>query len=149
MLPIAYMLAAGLSGAVMMAPEVLAARVEAFSGAAAMVDPRLILPDCAAPQLEWAGPRSVSVRCAAPMWQVFVAVQGENAGPAVVQVRENNGAPLVRRGDRVVVEVGGEGWLVAVEGVAEADARGDRVMVKAGNKRLAGVIGPDGHVRIR
>jgi hypothetical protein len=33
--------------------------------------------------------------------------------------------------------------------VAEADARGDRVMVKAGNKRLAGVIGPDGHVRIR
>lgn len=149
MLPIAYMLAATLSGPAMMAPEVLAARVEAFSGAKALVDARLILPDCAAPQLEWAGPRSVSVRCAAPVWQVFVGVHGDNAAPVVVQARESGGQPLVRRGDRVVVEVSGEGWLVAVEGVAEADARDGRVMVKAGNKRLSGVIGSDGHVRIR
>jgi hypothetical protein len=114
-----------------------------------MVDPRLILPDCAAPQLEWAGPRSVSVRCAAPVWQVFVGIQGEIAAPAMVQARESGGQPLVRRGDRVVVEVGGEGFLVAVEGVAEADARDGRVMVKTANKRLSGVIGSDGHVRIK
>jgi flagella basal body P-ring formation protein FlgA len=83
------------------------------------------------------------------VWQVFVAVQGESAAPAMVQARESGGQPLVRRGDRVVVEVGGEGWLVAVEGVAEADARDGRVMIKAGNKRLSGIIGSDGHIRIR
>ena len=59
------------------------------------------------------------------------------------------GAPLVRRGDRVVVEMGGEGWLVAIEGVAEADARGDRVMVKTAARRLSCIIGADGRVRMR
>lgn len=149
MLPIAHVLAAAFSGAAMMPPEALAARVEAFAGAQAMVDPRLILPDCTVPQLAWAGPRSVSVRCAAPVWQVFVSIQGESERPSMVQARESGGPPLVRRGDRVVVELGGEGFLVAVEGVAEADARDGRVMVRAGNKRLAGVIDADGHVRLR
>ena len=141
MLAIAYM------GLALMAPEVLTARVEAFAGARASVDPRLILPDCAAPQLDWAGPGSVSVHCAAPAWQVFVPVSAAPVPAAAVSA--SFGAPLVRRGDRVVVEMGGDGWLVAIEGVAEADARGDRVMVKTAYKRLSCIIGADGRVRIR
>ena len=142
MLAIAYM------GLALIAPEALAARVEAFAGARASVDPRLILPDCAAPQLDWAGPGSVSVRCAAPAWQVFVPVTAAPS-PAPVAVPASFGTPLVRRGDNVVVEMGGEGWLVAIEGVAEADARGDRVMVKTATKRLSCIIGADGRLRLR
>lgn len=142
------MLAIAYIGLAMMAPEVLAARVEAFSGAKATVDPRLILPDCAAPQIDWAGPGSVSVRCAVPAWQVFVPVAAAGAGPAVVAASGIGGAPLVRRGDRVVVEMGGNGWLVAIEGVAESDARGDRVMVKTASKRLSCLIGADGRITI-
>jgi flagella basal body P-ring formation protein FlgA len=149
MLTIAYLLVAALPGPAMMPPEVLAAQVEAFANAKAMVDPRLILPDCAAPRLEWAGPRSVSVRCGAPVWQVFVAVQGESGVHPVAQTLEISSVPAVRRGDRVVVEAGGEGFLVAVEGVAETDARDGRVMVKAGNKRLLCIVDADGHVKIR
>lgn len=142
MLAIAYL------GLALMAPDALAARVEAFAGAKATVDPRLILPDCAQPQLDWAGPGSVWVRCAAPAWQVFVPVSG-TATPVSAPAAAGFGAPLVRRGDRVVVEMGGDGWLVAIEGVAEADARGDRVMVKTASKRLSCIIGADGRVRIR
>jgi hypothetical protein len=142
MLAIAYM------GLALMAPEVLTARVEAFAGARASVDPRLILPDCSAPQLDWAGPGSVSVRCPAPAWQVFVPVAAPGGGQPVVAVSGSAGAPVVRRGDRVVVEMGGDGWLVAIEGVAESDARGDRVMVKTATKRLSCIIGADGRIRI-
>lgn len=141
MLAIAYL------GLALMAPDALAAWVEAFAGARATVDPRLILPDCPAPQLDWAGPGSVSVRCAAPAWQVFVPVAGGGQA-ASVPVAAGFGAPLVRRGDRVVVEMGGEGWTVAIEGVADSDARGDRVTVKTATKRLSCIIGADGRVRI-
>lgn len=127
-------------------PSHLQRQVETFAGAPATVDPRLLLPACAAPELSWAVPgRSVAVHCSAPEWRVFVPVQGAppaTAPPAVPTT------PQIKRGDRIVVEAGGEGFVVAMEAVAEADSRDGRVPLRAGAKRLSGVVGVDGRVRI-
>lgn len=132
----------------LMEPAALQARVEAFAGRPALVDPRLLLPECAAPLLAWsAGGRSVDVRCAAPEWRVFVPVAG--SGVAVAVAAAPDAAPVIRRGDRVVVEAGGEGFVVGLETVAESDSRNGRVALRApGGRRLVGVVGDDGQVRI-
>lgn len=125
----------------LMAPAALQARVEAFAGRPAIVDPRLILPDCTAPAIAWAG-ASVAVTCTAPAWRVFVPVA---AAPTMAAPTM---APPIRRGDRVVVEIGGPGFVVGLETVADGDARDGRVALRAGGRRLTGVIGADGRVRI-
>lgn len=127
----------------LMAPAVLQARVEAFAGRPAIVDARLLLPDCAAPVLDWANDRSVAVRCAAPVWQVFVPVAG-SAAPVASAV------PVIRRGDRVVVEAGGAGFVVGLEAIAEADSRDGRVSLRvpSSNRRLTGTVDADGRVHI-
>lgn len=139
----------------LMAPAALQGQVEAFSGQAARVDPRLLLPACARPDFAWApGGRSIMVRCAVPEWRVFVPV-GEGAATATAlpafTPRPEAQAPAVRRGDRVTVEVGGAGFVIGMEAVAEADAQGGRVAVRAasGGRRLTGIIGADGRVRLR
>ena len=151
-------LVGGLLG--LMAPAVLQSQVEAFSGQAALVDPRLLLPVCARPDFVWAiGGGSVMVRCAAPEWRVFVPVgPGLGLGSAVAAAvlpaftpRPDAEAPAVRRGDRVTLEVGGDGFVIGMEAVAEADARDGRVTLRAasGGRRLTGVVGADGRVRLR
>ena len=94
----------------------LQAQVERFAGRPALIDSRLLLPDCAAPDLVWAVPgRSVRVHCTAPEWQVFVSV-GNAAAPAPELVNAAVPAteapvparPQIRRGDRVMVEADGE-----------------------------------------
>ena len=139
------------AGAAMIAPAVLQSQVEAFSGQAAVVDPRLLLPACARPGFGWApGGRSVLVNCAVPAWRVFVPV-GEAAPLPPMTQRPEAGAPAVRRGDRVTVEVGGAGFVIGMEAVAEGDARDGRVALRGANggRRLTGIIGADGHVRLR
>ncbi|KAB7648234.1 hypothetical protein [Polymorphobacter fuscus] len=146
------LLAAGL-----MAPEVLQAHVEAFAGQPALVDPRLLLPACARPDFAWApGGRSVAVHCAAPEWQVFVPVGegGTGAAPLPGEAaipRRVADAPAVRRGDRVMLEAGGDGFVIGMDSVAESDSRDGRVALRAvaGGRRLYGFIGSDGHVRLR
>ena len=146
-------LVGGLMG--LMAPAVLQSQVEAFSGQAALVDPRLLLPACARPDFAWAmGGRSVMVRCAAPEWRVFVPVMQGGAVAAVMPAftpRPDAEAPAVRRGDRVTLEVDGDGFVIGMEAVAEADARDGRVTLRAasGGRRLTGVVGTDGRVRLR
>ncbi|WP_426164909.1 flagella basal body P-ring formation protein FlgA [Sandarakinorhabdus sp. DWP1-3-1] len=127
----------------LMAPAVLQARVEAFAGRPAIVDARLLLPDCAEPILDWANDRSVAVRCAAPAWQVFVPVAAGRAAAVIA-------TSVIRRGDRVVVEAGGTGFVVGLETVAEADSRDGRVTLRApgSNRRLTGTIDADGRVHI-
>lgn len=125
----------------LMAPAALQARVEAFTGRPAIVDPRLILPDCATPAIGWAG-ASVAVTCAAPAWRVFVPVVGVAVAAAPFA------PPSIRRGDRVVVEISGPGFVVGLETVADGDARDGRVPLRAGGRRLTGIIGADGRVRI-
>lgn len=130
----------------MMAPQVLQAQVEAFAGAPAMVDPQLLLPACEQPVMAFAaGGRSVMVQCAMPAWQVFVPVRVQGESVAVREV------PLIRRGDRVVVEVEGAGFVVGMEAVAEADARDGRVPLRPvnGGRRLIGMVDAQGGVKIR
>ena len=141
----AVMVAAATPGeASLFSPAQLQALVEGFAGRPAIVDRRLLLPDCAAPELAWAG-GSVMVRCAAPDWRVFVPVAG-----AVMPAAAVDAGPAIRRGDRVVVEAGGDGFVIGIETVAEADARDGRVNVRGvgGGRRLTGIIGGDGRVRI-
>ncbi|MFZ4687931.1 MAG: flagella basal body P-ring formation protein FlgA [Polymorphobacter sp.] len=136
------------AGAQLLPPAVLQAQVEAFAGQPATVDPRLLLPMCARADLAWApGGRSVMVHCPAPEWRVFVPVGG---GAAVVPAPLQDTAPAIRRGDRVTVEAGGEGFVIAMEAVAEADSRDGRVPLRPvnGGRRLVGRVDADGRVRI-
>ncbi len=142
----------------LMAPAALQMQVEAFSGQTALVDPRLLLPACARPDFAWAsGGRSVMVHCAAPEWRVFIPV-GEGGAVAPMPVnavmpspRREPAGPAIRRGDRISLEVGGAGFVIAMDAVAEADSRDGRVALRpvAGGRRLYGVIDDDGHVRLR
>ena len=131
----------------------LRADVAAYSGGVPLLDPRLVLAACAAPQLAWAdgGHGAVSVTCAAPAWRVFVAVQGVaiTAGMARVAARP---LLLVRRGDAVTVNAGGQGFSVAVAAIAESDgAAGARIRVRnrsSGSTMLA-LVGDDGSLRVQ
>ena len=119
--------------------EALRIQIARFSGGVPLLDPRLTLAVCDAPQLAWAdgGSSAVTVTCAAPAWRVFVAVQG-----AAVMARPAAAARppvLVRRGDMVSVSAGGPGFSVAVAGVAENDGvAGGRVRVR--NRSSGGVV---------
>jgi flagella basal body P-ring formation protein FlgA len=147
-----------LAGTGLLAPATLQMQVEAFAGQAALVDPRLLLPACARPDFAWAsGGRSVMVRCAAPEWRVFIPV-GEAGSTVPVLVNPpmpspapEPAGPAIRRGDRVSLEIGGAGFVIAMDAVAEADARDGRVALRpvAGGRRLTGLIDDDGHVRLR
>lgn len=150
----AGLMAATPAQAAMMAPGALQALVEGFAGRPAMVDARLLLPACAAPTLAWSvGGASVVVACGEPDWRVFVPVGRPTAAVVASQDEEPvaaAGGPVIRRGDRVMVEAGGEGFVVGMETVAESDARDGRVLLRVagGSRRLTGSIGADGRVRI-
>ena len=133
----------------------LRAEIATFAGGVPLLDPRLVLAACAAPQLAWAdaGHGAVSATCAAPAWRVFVAVQRAPWSPATVAAPARLRAPLlVRRGDAVTVNAGGAGFAVTVDGIAEADgAAGARIRVRnrtTGNILLAWV-GADGSLRVQ
>lgn len=150
---VAMLMATGAQATELVSPETLKAQVEAFAGVPAIVDPRLLLPACPRAEMAFAaGGDSVLVRCAAPEWRVFIpvgrVVSGMPAPGRAVPVAE---APAIRRGDRVTVEVAGEGFTVAMEAVAEGDSRDGRVNLRpaAGGRRFIGQVGDDGRVRIR
>jgi flagella basal body P-ring formation protein FlgA len=133
----------------LMSPLTLQAQVEAFAGQPAMIDPRLMLPACGRPEIGWApGRRSVMVHCPMPEWRVFVPVGG---GPAATGSPPRDAAPAIRRGDRVTVEAGGNGFVIGMEAVADADSRDGRVALRPvnGGRRLYGVVDDDGRVTIR
>jgi flagella basal body P-ring formation protein FlgA len=135
----------------------LRADIAAYSGGVPLLDPRLALAACAVPQLAWVdGSHSaVSVACAVPTWRVFVAVQGATAAPALAaEPARSSTRPqlLVRRGDAVTVNAGGQGFSVAVAGIAENDgAAGTRIRVRnrsSGGSVLA-LVGADGSLRVQ
>lgn len=154
------LLPSSVSAGELMPPAVLQAKVEAFAGRPVMVDPRLMLPVCGRIETSWAvGGRSVMAHCAAPEWRVFIPVEGDAAAAPVAaspSLRDavpspRDPGPAIRRGDRVTVEAGGDGFVIGMDAVAEADARDGRVAVRPANggRRLYGFVGDDGHVRIR
>jgi flagella basal body P-ring formation protein FlgA len=144
----------------LMPPAELQAQVEAFVGKPALVDPRLLLPACARPDFAVAaGGRSVMVRCTSPDWRVFVPVgEGGAVAPAPATLAAEaapvglpRAQPAVRRGDQVTVEIGGDGFVIGMAAIADADARDGRVALRAtaGGRRLFGFVGDDGRVRLR
>lgn len=135
----------------------LRADIAAYAGGVPLLDPRLALAACAAPQLAWVdgGRSAVSATCAMPAWRVFVAVQGATAAPAPgVETPRRATRPqmLVRRGDAVTVNAGGPGFSVAVAGIAESDgAAGARIRVRnrsSGGSVLA-LVGADGSLHVQ
>ncbi len=102
-------------------------QVSTFAGQpAAPVDRRLRLAHCAAPlALGWygTGRQSVQVRCPVPGgWTLYVPLTAATAAGE---------PPVVRRGDAVVIAVGGAGFAVSQPGEAlEAGAQGDWIRVR-------------------
>ena len=127
-------------------------------GARAPVDSRLKLAACAAPQLEWRTPAqdAVVVRCMAPGWRIFVAV---NAVPqpkaAAVSAAPAKAAPaakaeaVIRRGDAVSVEVNAAGFSITREGIAMSDApAGGRVSIKMDEKTIQAIAIEPGRAKL-
>lgn len=121
--------------------------IGAEGGATAAVDKRLKLAACAAPQLDWRTPAhdAVVVRCMAPQWRIFVPVDAlpqpkpaaaaaaAAAAPALPAAKPQ---PVIRRGDAVTIEAGGEGFAITREGIAMADApAGGRLTVRVDERK--------------
>ncbi len=133
-----------------MSPDRLALLVVDFAAARGRIDPRLLLPDCAAPVLGWAVPgRTVAVDCPAPVWRINIPIDRPLAAlPALPEQMPEKPMPLVRRGDHLRVESPGDGFVVGVEAVADADARDGRVMLRnlSSGARLMAQVGADGRI---
>lgn len=117
--------------------------IGAEGGAQSVVDARLKLAACPAPQLEWRSPAqdAVVVRCMAPTWRIFVPVKAalRPAAPAPAMVAipvPLRAEPVIRRGDPITVEAGSAGFSITREGVAMGDAApGVRLLVKIDEKK--------------
>ena len=110
-------------------------------GARAAIDPRLRLARCATVALSWRSEAhdAVVVACSGPGWRLFVPVRrstpvAASAAPAPAAARPAAAprvAPVIRRGDPVVIEAGDDGFQISREGVAQGDAApGARVAIK-------------------
>jgi flagella basal body P-ring formation protein FlgA len=123
----------------------LKAQVQGFAGGApARIDPRLVVPRCLAPALSWARADVVRADCTSPAWTLYVPIDQPFAIGAQPQARAR---PAIRRGERVLVEAGGQGWAVSIEAEAERDADGNRIALKGpAGRRFTGRIEEGGKV---
>ena len=114
-------------------------------GARTPVDPRLRLAACPMVSMSWRTEAhdAVVVACAGPAWRIFVPVirpaSAPGATPATTRAAYApvvKAAPVIRRGDPIVIEAGTDGFSISREGVALADAApGARFMVKVDDTR--------------
>lgn len=104
-------------------------------GARAAVDPRLRLASCPTVALSWRSDAhdAVVVTCAGPDWRIFVPVRGGTpvgarpVAPTIIA----KAAPVIRRGDPVLIEAGDDGFQITREGIAAGDAApGARVAIR-------------------
>ncbi|MDQ2878416.1 MAG: flagella basal body P-ring formation protein FlgA [Pseudomonadota bacterium] len=110
-------------------------------GARTPVDTRLRLATCAMVSLAWHGTAhdAVVVTCTGPEWRLFVPVRitasapvPEGAAPAAAV----NAAPVIKRGDPVMISAGSPGFSISREGIAMGDAApGGRFLVKCDGSR--------------
>jgi flagellar basal body P-ring formation protein FlgA len=105
----------------------LAADVGRFAGAPARLDPRLVVPRCPSVAMSWARADVVRVDCAGPAWTLYVPVAVADGPQPAATARAR---PAIRRGEKVMVEAAGSGFLVAMEAEAERDADGNRIALK-------------------
>ncbi|WP_439545757.1 flagella basal body P-ring formation protein FlgA [Sandarakinorhabdus sp.] len=118
--------------------------VERFAGAAARLDPRLVVPRCPSPALSWARADVVRADCADPVWTLYVPVAVAMAAATQAPARTK---PAIRRGERVLVEASGPGFAISMEAEAERDADGTRIALKGpAGRRFTGRIADDGRV---
>jgi len=109
-------------------------------GARTGIDPRLRLAACPMVSMAWRTDAhdAVVVTCTGPEWRIFVPVvrpAGEpgvaataTLTPAASTVRA---APVIKRGDPVLVEAGADGFSITREGIAMGDAApGSRFLVR-------------------
>lgn len=107
-------------------------------GARTPVDTRLRLATCPMVSLSWRTDAhdAVVVACSGPDWRLFVPVirvagMTPAAATAVAQEAAAKLAPVIKRGDPVMVEAGTDGFSVTREGIAMGDAApGSRFLVK-------------------
>ena len=117
----------------------LKAQVQGFAGGApASINPRLLVPRCPSPALSWARDDVVRADCASPAWTLFVPIDHTYAAAGSLQPQARARPairPLIKRGERVLVEAGGAGWAVSIEAEAERDAEGSRIALKSASGR--------------
>jgi len=113
--------------------------VGAEGGPRSPIDPRLRLARCSTVALTWRTDAhdAVVASCTGPDWRIFVPVVRAApmpprtiaaAAPAPLPARA---APVIRRGDPVVIEAGSPGFAITREGVAMGDAAaGARLLVR-------------------
>jgi flagella basal body P-ring formation protein FlgA len=107
-------------------------------GARAPVDARLRLAQCTTVALSWRTDAhdAVVVSCAGPNWRLFVPVIRQTAAAPVAAAAASvpaaiKAAPVIKRGDPVLIEAGADGFAITREGVAMGDAApGGRFLVK-------------------
>jgi len=108
-------------------------------GAAAAVDPRLRLAQCATLALSWHGTNhdAVVINCTGPEWHVYVPVVSLTAPAAALPTRTAPAPVVIKRGDPVMIEAGADGFSITREGTALGDAAaGARLMVKVDDSRV-------------
>ena len=113
-------------------------------GARATIDARLRLATCPTVSLSWRTPAqdAVVVTCTGPDWRLFVPVR--RAAPVVATAATAGAvapgalakaAPVIKRGDPVVIEAGQDGFSITREGIAQGDAApGARFAVRIDGK---------------
>ncbi|WP_425229203.1 flagella basal body P-ring formation protein FlgA [Sphingomonas sp.] len=113
--------------------------IGAEGGARAVIDARLRLAQCPTVALSWRSDAhdAVVVTCAGPEWRIFVPVLRSvarlpaAAAPAAITAVTPPAAPVIRRGDPVLIEAGTDGFQITREGIAAADAApGARVAIR-------------------
>lgn len=118
-------------------------------GAKLPVDRRLRLVACQSElDLQWFGRdrRSVQVSCPAPMWRIFVGIDGVS-GAATGGADVAQGEKMIRRGETVSILARGKGFTLTRHGSAVEDgAQGQWIKVRASGERVetlrAVVLGP-------
>ena len=111
-------------------------------GARTAVDARLRLAACPMVSLSWRTEAhdAVVVACSGPDWRLFVPViRAAGASPAATAAfapAAVKAAPVIRRGDPVLVEAGNDGFSVSREGIAMGDAApGNRFLVRVADAK--------------
>lgn len=114
-------------------------------GARTAVDHRLRLAQCPTVAMSWRTEAhdAVVVACSGPDWRIFVPVRrpaGAGAIASIVGPQATTvpvkAAPVIRRGDPVVIEAGSAGFSIAREGVAMGDAApGARLLVRVADAK--------------
>ena len=112
-------------------------------GARTAVDARLRLATCPTVALSWRTEAhdAVTVACAGPDWRLYVPVIRAAAAPAAptdiaAAAPSVAAAPVIKRGDPVLIEANADGFSITREGIAQTDAApGGRFLVKVADTK--------------